>query len=242
MNAASGILAIHQARTGSNRLPGKVLKPILGEPMIAHQIKRVLRAGMIERLVVATSDDGVDDPLEELCGDLGVGCFRGSLEDVLDRFAKAAAQFPAAHIMRLTADCPLADAALLDELAGFYLTGGFDYASNTINRTYPKGLDGEIFSLAALQEAARNARDLHEREHVTPYFHNNADRFSRGNLAGERDYSALRWTVDWPEDLELVRAVYEALHAENPDFGMADILALLAARPELSAINAKHPT
>lgn len=231
------MVGIVQARFSSSRLPGKVLAPILGQPMLARQIERVRRARRIDRLVVATSDDTTDDPVADLANDLEVPCFRGSLDDVLDRFIGAARAYAASDVVRLTGDCPLADPKLIDAVIATYRGSGADYASNTNPPTYPDGLDVEVVSMAALERAWRQSTTLSEREHVTLHIHQRPTEFRLVNHAGQGDLSSLRWTVDAPEDLAFVRAVYEALYRTKRDFGTADILALLARQPDLGRGN-----
>lgn len=232
------ILAILQARTGSTRLPGKVLSPILGRAMLALQVERVLRAERIDELVLATTIDPADDPIERLAGKLGVGCFRGSVEDVLDRFYQAALSSSPEHVVRLTGDCPLIDPAVIDLIIARHLQAGVDYTSNTVHPTYPDGLDVEMFRFDALADAWRDARKTSEREHVTPFLYNRPQRFQIESVQQDRDLSEMRWTVDEPEDLAFVRAVYEELYPANPAFSTEDVLNLLQRRPELGARNA----
>ena len=232
------IMAILQARTGSTRLPGKVLSPILGRAMLALQVERVLRAGEIDELVLATTVDPADDPIEQLAGESGVGCFRGSVEDVLDRFYQAALSLSPEHVVRLTGDCPLIDPVVIDLTVARHLQVGVDYTSNTLDPTYPDGLDVEVFRFEALAEAWRDARKTSEREHVTPFLYNHPERFQTESVRQDRDLSEMRWTVDQPEDLAFVRAVYEDLYPANAAFSTDDILSLLQRRPELGAGNA----
>lgn len=232
------ILGVVQARVSSTRLPGKVLAPILGEPMLARQLERVKRARRLDEVAVATSTDASDDPLEAVCERAGVACFRGSLDDVLDRFRAAAEHFGATHVVRLTGDCPLTDPAVVDATVAAHVEGGFDYTSNVDPPTFPDGLDVEVLTARTLETAWREARLPSEREHVTPYVRTHGDRFRLGCVSNGEDLSALRWTVDEPRDLAFVTAVYEALYPADPAFGMADVLALLARRPELAELNA----
>ncbi len=231
--------AILQARTSSSRLPGKVLKPILGQPMLARQIERISRARGFDRLIVATSTDAGDDAIEELCLELGVSCYRGPLHDVLARYHGAAEAFGCDQVVRLTADCPLADPAVIDDLIRLHLDGGFDYSGTGVEPAFPDGLDAEIMTRAALETAHAQARLPSEREHVTLFLYERPERFRIGRLEPPQDLSHLRWTVDEPEDLEFVTRVYEALYPANPAFGTDDILALLGRRPELTRINAR---
>ena len=233
------ILAILQARYSSTRWPGKVLKPLLGIPMILRQLERVNRSEKIDRIVVATSTDTSDDQVA-LCAQSSVDVFRGSLDDVLDRFHGAATQFSPETIVRLTADCPLVDPAVIDAVIQFFLDGRFDYASNAIQPTFPDGLDVEVFRLSCLNDAWREAALPSEREHVTPFIHRHPERYRIGHFKGDRDLSALRWTVDEELDFQLVSEVYAALYPVKPDFGMADILQLLEERPRLKTLNTRY--
>jgi len=229
------ILGILQARTSSRRLPGKVLKPILGRPMLERQIERLRRARRMEGLVVATSDDATDDPIAALCRSLAVDCFRGSLDDVLDRFYQAALRSAADTVVRLTGDCPLADPGVIDALIALHASGGYDYTSNTLTRSYPDGLDAEVASMPCLEAAWREATLPSEREHVTPFIYHHPERFRLGSLVQSTDLSGLRWVVDEPDDFAFVTAIYGALYPENPNFGTADVLALLERRPDIAA-------
>ncbi len=231
------ILAILQARLSSTRLPGKVLKPILGRPMLELHLERLGRSKAIDKLIVATSDRSDDTPLEELCNRLGVSCFRGSLSDVLDRYYCAAGQYNPDIIVRLTGDCPLADPAVIDAGIDYFLKNDFDYVSNCVERTFPIGLDFEVFRFGSLEAAWREAVLPSEREHVTPFIKNHRERFFIGHFTGPADLSHHRWTVDEPDDFAFVTAIYEALYPDNPRFTTDDILALLVKRPELMRLN-----
>ena len=206
------ILAIIQARASSSRLPRKVLAPILGSPMLARMLERVQRSRLIDEVVVATSDDTSDNELEVLCNQIGVACYRGSLDNVLQRFYGAVGEYGADHVVRLTGDCPLIDPDVIDNTIRFYLDEGFDYASNTSPPMFPDGLDVEVFSVKALVKAVGTAEKSSELEHVTPFLRNHKELFKLGGYRADMDRSNLRWTVDEPEDLEFVRAVYDALY------------------------------
>ncbi|MFX0200476.1 MAG: cytidylyltransferase domain-containing protein [Candidatus Hodarchaeota archaeon] len=235
--APMNTIAILQARMGSSRLPGKVLKPILGRPMLELQIERLRRCKRIDRLVVATSVSPEDQAIADLCHRIGVDCLRGDPENVLDRFYQAAKQYDPRHVVRLTGDCPLADPALIDDLVEFYLSNGCDYASNCHEPSFPDGLDAEILSFSALEQAWREAELPSHLEHVTPFIRAHPERFKIASYRYHTDLSHLRWVVDEPEDLEFVRRVYEALYPIKPEFGTEDILALLKRRPELLKLN-----
>jgi spore coat polysaccharide biosynthesis protein SpsF (cytidylyltransferase family) len=228
-------LAILQARMSSSRLPGKVLAPVLGQPMLLRQIERLRRCREIDRLVVATSTDPSDDPVAAVCRDAGVRVFRGSLTDVLGRFVEAARPHAPAIVVRLTADCPLTDPSVVDRVIRFFETSDCDYASNCIVRTFPRGLDVEVMRWACLEEAAKEAVLPGHREHVTPFLRAHPERYRLGNLSDPVDRSQLHWTVDEPEDLAFVRLVYERLYPTRPDFATGDILDLIASEPALQA-------
>jgi spore coat polysaccharide biosynthesis protein SpsF len=231
------IVGILQARMASTRLPGKVLMPLAGLPMLARQTERLQRAGRIDRLIVATTVNPQDDAIASLAAELGIDSFRGSEEDVLDRFFRAAAPHSPSHVVRLTADCPLADWTLIDRVVDFAMSGKFDYATNTLRPTWPDGLDVEVMTFAALEAAWRDAQSPVEREHVTQFLVKHPERFSQGSLEGDVDLSAMRWTVDEPRDYEFVSQIYDALYRHNPAFTTDDILELLRQRPELMEIN-----
>ncbi len=232
------ILAILQARMSSSRLPGKVLKLILGKPMLGLQIERVLRARLIDRLIVATSTDAADESIERLCQDLGVECFRGSLDNVLDRFLHAAKQYTPGTVVRLTGDCPLTDPEVIDRTVQYFLDHDFDYVTNGgAGPTFPDGLDVEVFTFSSLRTAWENAGLPSEKEHVTPYISKHPEDFKLGVFKGHPDRSHLRWTVDEPRDFEFVARVYEELYPGNPEFNTQDILELLERKPELAMIN-----
>jgi len=235
------MLGVLQARMSSRRLPGKVLEPIGGEPMLGRQIERVRHAANLDALVIATSTHSADDPIARLGASLALPVHRGSLDDVLERVHGAAAELGADHVVRLTGDCPLADPAVIDACIELHRDGGYDYTSNVHPPTWPDGLDVEVITRDALDEACREANTPVEREHVTWFIHHHPERFWIGNLARDDDRSLLRWTVDEPEDLELVREINDALYdPTNPVFSTEDVLALLERRPELAAINAHH--
>lgn len=205
--------------------------------MLWRQLERVLRVRNIDKLVVATSDRPEDRDVGALCEAFDVECFFGSLDDVLDRFYQAAKRYNPVHVVRLTGDCPLSDPEVIERIIEFHLEGEYDYTSNTIEPTFPDGLCAEIMQYSCLQQAWQEARLPSEREHVTPFIIKRPERFKLGNFKGEEDLSALRWTVDEPEDFVLVTRIYEALYPQNPQFTMRDILDFLDKNPELIAIN-----
>jgi len=237
---SGGILCVLQARMSSTRLPGKVLAPLLEQPLLARQIERLRRARCLDNLCVATSSENDDDPVADCCRGLDVDCYRGSLDDVLDRIYRAALRYQPEHVVRVTGDCPLLDPELLDAVVAQHIVEGNDYTSNAHVRTFPDGLDVEAIRLKALAQAWRSATSPHDREHVTPYLYRDGGEFLCAAHVDGTDRSALRWVVDYPRDLDFVRAVYAALYPSKPDFGRADIHALLAQRPALARINTRE--
>ncbi len=230
-------LAIIQARMSSTRLPGKVIKSILGQPLLIRLVERVKRSNQLDNIVVATSREVTDDVIAELCEQHSIQCYRGSLEDVLDRFYQAASLFCPSNIIRITGDCPLVDPELIDKIIQFHEDGGFDYTSNTIEPTFPDGLDVEVFKYYCLKQAWQESKLPSEREHVTPFFYNNPQRFKLGNFKGQRDLSHLRWTVDNHEDFILVSRIYQELYPSNSNFTTKDILSFITKYPEVNNIN-----
>lgn len=226
-------LAILQARSSSTRLPGKVLAPILGKPMILHQIDRVRRSGELDELVMATSTDASDDELSRVVGEYGVHVRRGPLNDVFSRFAGVVDEFLPDVIVRLTGDNPLADPEVIDEVISAHVNSGADYTSNSRERSYPYGLDVECVRASAFHRLTELDLDAYEREHVTVALYTHTELFTRHSVVQERDESALRWSVDYPEDFAFVSSVFEYLYPENPTFGQADVLKLILARPAL---------
>jgi spore coat polysaccharide biosynthesis protein SpsF len=214
--------------------------PILGAPMLLRQLERVRMAELIDALLIATSDDMSDDPIALLCKKQDVRCFRGSRDDVLDRFYQATRGLLPDHIVRLTGDCPLCDPALIDRVVEHHLRGSFDYTSNTIEPTYPDGLDVEIIRFCCLEEVWREARLPSQREHVTPFVYQHPERYRIGSVKHDVDLSELRWTVDEPEDLELIRRIYGELYPKNQAFGTGDILDYLDRQPGLNAVNSHY--
>ena len=231
------ILGILQARTGSSRLPGKVLLPLAGKPMLARQIERLLRAEQLDMLIVATTDEGADDEIADIAGECSVPVYRGSRDDVLDRFYQAARGFAPSHVVRLTADCPLCDWTLIDRLIAFALAGDYDYASNCLEPTWPDGLDAEVIRFAALKTAWREATSPVDREHVTQFVVRDPQRFRAGSQRNDVDLSAMRWTVDELRDYDFISRVYEELYGAHPAFKTNDVLKLLESRPELLEVN-----
>ncbi len=230
------VVAIIQARMGSTRLPGKVLKDLCGRTVLWHVVTRVRRVRGIDRVVVATTTSAGDDAIVKWCEGEGVAVFRGSSEDVLDRYYRAALEYGAATVVRITSDCPLIDPGLVEMAIDKFQEGGFDHVS--VGGNYPDGLDTEVFSFAALECAWKEARLGSEREHVTPFIWKQPERFRLYGFSSAEDHRDMRWTVDDERDLQFVRAVCEGLHCSDNPVGMQEILDYLAANPELLKINA----
>jgi spore coat polysaccharide biosynthesis protein SpsF len=231
-------IAIVQARMGSTRLPGKVLAEVFGAPMLTRMVERLRGARSLVGIVIATSDAPGDGPVRALAVRLGVRVFAGSADDVLARYAGAAERFDADPIVRITADCPLIDPALIDQcVETFRTTKGCDYCS--LGGEFPDGLDTEVFSAAALSLAASEARLPSEREHVTPYIWKAPrELFHRAQVTFPEKLGHRRWTVDEPRDLDFVRAVYARLYRPGQVFGWQEVEALLQREPDLARINA----
>jgi spore coat polysaccharide biosynthesis protein SpsF len=224
-------LAILQARMSSTRLPGKVMRDLLGQPMIARQIERVRRATQLSGLVVATSTGADDDPLADWCRGAGVDCYRGDLEDVLSRYLGALeAQGWPEHVVRLTADCPLTDPSLIDRAIAEHLAESADYTHVQGRWTFPKGLDVEVCKTATLRQVGREAEDA-DREHVTRFIYSHPERF-RIHAIHREPPLRFRWTVDTPEDFTFVEAVYADLYPQNAAFTSDDVLVWQGRHPE----------
>jgi spore coat polysaccharide biosynthesis protein SpsF len=235
------IVATIEARTTSSRLPGKILRPILSKPVLELLIERLSRVRKIDQIVVATTSNSTDDVVEKLTRRLGVGCYRGSEDDVLDRVMKAAQFYNADIIVEITGDCPLIDPGVIDHLIEIFLRNSYDYVSNTLKQTYPNGLDAQVFSLKTLEEVAQLTQDPVDHEHVSLYIYEHPEKFSLFNLESDlpEKYRDLRLTVDTIEDFELIRLIYEELYPGNPNFSLEDIIDLLDRKPDLKDIN-KH--
>ncbi len=232
------IVAIIQSRMGSTRLPGKMLRKIGDKTLLEHVVLRATHAKTISSVVIATTDQPEDDVLASIAKKLGVVCFRGSEHDVLDRYYKAAKQYRADTVVRLTGDCPFIDPEIIDRVVNAYLKSKkkVDYVSNVHPPTFPDGMDVEVFSFSALERAWKEAKLPSEREHVTPFFYGHG-LFRVKNVRDPNDNSGIRLTVDTHEDFRLVRKIYAELFTSNRSFDLKDILALLKQRPELALIN-----
>ena len=239
MSTRPKIVCIVEARFNSTRLPGKVLMPILGEPMLGRMIERLKLARTVDEIVVATTDAAMDDAVAATAERMGAHAFRGSEHDVLDRVVKAAQAREADVIVEVTGDCPLIDPGLVDKVVGDFLVGGADFVSNILPHTTPRGTDVRVFRTADLAEINSKSGDPADHEHVSLHFWEHLERYQCRNV--EMDLpevvAELRLTVDTPEDLELVRAIYSGLYARKPGFNLVDVLDYLNANPRLLELN-----
>ncbi|MFH0068459.1 cytidylyltransferase domain-containing protein [Peribacillus sp. NPDC056705] len=236
------IVAITQARMGSTRLPGKIMREVLSKPLLEYQIERVRRSKYIHQLVIATTIKETEQPIIDLCKKLNVDYYRGSEKDVLSRYFQAAVQYKADIVVRLTSDCPLTDPDIIDAVITEFLSNDnqYDYVSNTIERTYPRGLDVEVFSMKALGLANREAKHPVYREHVTPFIYLHPVQFHLGFVKNTIDLSSHRLTVDTEEDLDLISCVITGLYNKNIEsFALSDIIELLQENPEWLLINSQ---
>ncbi|WP_342434558.1 glycosyltransferase family protein [Paenibacillus sp. FSL H7-0442] len=230
------IVAIIQARMGSTRLPGKVSLDLLGVTVLERVVERIKKVKQINKIVVATTDLTADETIVNLAHKAEVEVYRGSESDVLKRYYEAAVTYNADVIIRITSDCPVIDPVIIDELIKNYIMGSYDYVSNTIERSYPRGLDAEVFSFASLEKAHLEAKSTEQREHVTPYIYQNLDQFSLLSVTYPKDYSNYRWTLDTTEDWELIQQIY-TYFKDRDSFDWQDIVELMETRPEIALIN-----
>jgi spore coat polysaccharide biosynthesis protein SpsF len=239
MSSDLNIVTIIQARMGSTRLPGKIMEEILGKPVILWDLDRVSLSKLIDEIVVAIpygkENDVIVDTIKEYNDKIIIA--RGSEKDVLDRYYQAAVQTNADVVVRITSDCPLIDSVVIDNVIEQFLDNDCDYCSNSLTRTYPRGLDTEVFSFKSLETAWNEAKKDYEREHVTPYIIENPDKFKLLNVANDIDLSHLRWTLDTKEDFEFISVVYKRIYTKKQLFLMDDVLELLDREPELIDIN-----
>lgn len=232
-------VAIIQARMTSSRLPGKILADIGGKPMLARQLDRLKRTRNIDTLVIATTTNSTDDAVVDLARSANVSVFRGDEHDVLSRYLGAAIQFGADIVVRVTADCPLIDPDVTDRVIARLQQTGADYASNIDPRTFPRGLDTEAFPIDVLQRVDRLASERPAREHVTLFINaSRRDLFLRANVTNDTDESDLRWTVDVPEDLELIRRIFDLADLAERHVPFHELVRIVRAHPELIKLNA----
>lgn len=234
------VVAIIQARMGSTRLSGKVMKNIKGKTVLEHVIERVKQAKLIDEIVIATTVDSRDEIIYNEALRCGVKAYRGSEEDVLSRYYYTAKENGADAIIRITSDCPLIDPMIVDKIVSYYLKSNYEIVTNAgsdlSQRTYPRGLDTEVFSFISLEEAFKKADKKYQREHVTPYIYENS--INKFYYKSDVDYSKFRWTLDTKEDFELIEAIYNRLYLGKHDFYLNDIISVFEKEPELFNINA----
>lgn len=239
------IVTIIQARRGSTRMPDKVLQPVLDQPVILRMIERVKKSKWIGELVIATTTEPEDDEIVGICEQNHIHCFRGHTTDLLDRHYKAALQYHADAVVKIPSDCPLIDPYIIDEALQYYISQypNFDYVSNLHPATWPDGNDVEIVSFSALEKAWKEAKRPLEREHTTPYIWENPHLFRIGSVkwnTGKDLSTTHRWTLDYQNDYDFIKRVYEELYPSNPNFTLQDILNLLDKNPSIAEINRSH--
>lgn len=229
-----------QARMGSTRLPGKVMMQVLGQPLLKFQIERLQQVKQADAIVILTTTSPKDDVIVDFCKENRILCYRGPEDDVLGRYYQSAQKRKPDTIVRITADCPLIDPEVVDEVITAFKDSSppYDYVSNSLISTYPRGLDTEVFSFSALEKAFHNGHEPYEREHVTPYLYGHPELFRLKNVASPVNLAHHRWTVDTPEDFHLIRLILENLYPKNPQFRLKDVLGLMEKHPDWVAINA----
>lgn len=235
-------VAIIQARMGSTRLPGKVMKTLCGRTVLAHVVNRVRACSLLDEIVVATTLSADDDVVAQEAVRCGAGVFRGSEDDVLSRYYCAAKECEAETVVRITSDCPLFDPDVLERMLRKFHTANLtdhhvDYLSNCLERTFPRGLDAEIFTFTALRKAHRGASQPFEREHVTPYIYQHPQEFSVELFRNDEDWSSHRWTLDTVEDFSLIEEIYSALYGKDEIFSTSSVLKLFESNHRLLLIN-----
>lgn len=233
------VVIIVQARVSSTRLPGKIFKEVLGRPLLDYVIERLRRVSLADNIVIATTTNPKDQEVVSFCCNASYDLFRGSEDDVLKRYAEAARAFDADIIVRICSDCPLIDPAIIDAAIQLYhaKAPNVDYVSNTLNRTYPRGMDVEVFSLKTLLEAEQKAVKSEEREHVTPYIWSHPDLYKLAQTTQKNNESHHRWTVDTEEDFTLIKKILESVYPLNPAFTKDQVIDLLKHHPDWFYIN-----
>ena len=236
------IVAAVQVRMNSMRLPGKALAEVVGRPMLWHIVNRLRFARRLDQVIIATSDEQTDAPIRVFADQHRIPCVAGSERDVIDRLCRSARHFGADVLVRITGDCPLVDPHVVDDMIAVYLahTDQVDYVTNTLPPTYPDGLDAEVYPMATLERLWRELNESFWREWFVGYLTEHQETFRVLNVAHSVDLSALRWTVDYEEDLVFVRKVYERLYREDEFFDLGDVVALLEAEPAFTGLNAMH--
>lgn len=230
--------AIIQARCGSSRFPNKVFAEIGGKSLIWHVVNRLTYAKTIDKIVIATTTNAKDDIIEKWCKENNVACYRGSEDDVLNRYYSASVAFPSDIVVRITADDPFKEPSVIDAVVNKLINEGYDHVTNNFPPSFPEGLDCEAFKFSALKKSEETTQDPFEREHVTQYIYHNPDKFKIGNVSSVRNLSSLRWTIDKSADYEMVKAVYAHRDPKNKGILLMDeILDILEKNPEISKIN-----
>jgi len=242
---AEKVVIVVQARMSSSRLPGKVMLPILGESLLYRMVERLRVIKHEAEIVIATSQEGSDDIIADESARMGVACYRGSLNNLLDRHYRAGKQYGATTVLKIPSDCPLIDPRIIDEVLDFYFANpsGYDYVSNLHPATFPDGNDVEIMTIECLERTWREAEKQLELEHTTPYIWENQEKFKIGNvlLPSGEDYSmSHRFTIDYEADYQFIKRVFEELYPKKADFSCDDILNLVEEKPEIYSINAKY--
>ena len=234
------IVATIEARMTSSRFPGKVLMEACGKPMLQHMIERLQRVPSLDGIVVATTGNDADIPIVNLAQSMGVGFFQGSEYDVLLRVLHSARAYDIDVIVEMTGDCPLIDPVLVEDCIRGYQVAGVDYVSNVLERTYPRGMDTQVFATEVLADVADRTDDPEDHEHVSIFIYSHPEIYSLKNMPGPPELTnpGLGLTLDTPEDLELIRRIFEILYPDNPNFTLADILAALKDNPALTELNA----
>ncbi|WP_346887107.1 glycosyltransferase family protein [Clostridium sp. UBA1056] len=235
------ITAIIQARMGSTRLPGKVMKNIFGKTVLEHVVDRLRKSQLLNDIIIATTIGECDNKIAEEAERLSVNCYRGSENDVLSRYYNAAKENGSEIVIRITSDCPVIDPRIIDSMLErfieLYKNNEIDYMSNTLERTFPRGLDAEIIPFEILEKAYNEADKQYEREHVTPYIYQNPETFKLIGFKNPINYSEYRWTLDTPEDFEVITRIYKELYKYDEMFYFDDIMNLMKRYPEIKNIN-----
>lgn len=229
-----------QARMGSTRLPGKVMLPVLNKTLLEYLLERLADVKEADTIAILTTTNPADDNIVSFCKERNILCYRGSEENVLERYFEVAKKRKPDAIIRITSDCPLIDPDIVDKTIKAYKENfpSYDYVSNSLEHTFPRGLDVEVFSYTALEETFKNAIREDEKEHVTPYIYRHPEKFKLKNIYSDQDLSSLRLTVDTKEDFKLIRLILEHLYPQKPHFRLRDILELLRNHPNWIEINA----
>ena len=240
----SRIVCVIQARTGSTRLTNKILLPLAGKPLLIRMAERVMQSSLLDETIVATTTDPMDDIVADLCKENNLKCYRGSIDDLLERHYNAALECKADIMVKIPSDCPLIDPAIIDKVIQYYKNNfeKYDFVSNLHPATYPDGNDVEVVPMKVLKEALDNAVLPMEREHTTPYIWERPEKYRSGNVEWETglDYSmSHRWTIDYQQDYDFIKKIYDSLYIEKPNFGINDILELLNKDPSIQKINSE---